>query len=389
MGNIVDYLSWRGDIPFEIDHFNRVDALILSELTYTDFSEIVPSVGDNVSISLAEARQAFFEKYTLDDLMDLGSTARYAPLLMDDLIDSYRFKDLRLSNYVNEIDVENQSQFSAITFSLDDNTDFVAYRGTDHTIAGWKEDCNMSFLENTPGQLKAVEYLNLEADNGRKLFVGGHSKGGNFAVYASVFCKKEVQDRISFVYSNDGPGFRDNVLESEEYKYLLPRIKSTIPEQSVVGLLLGNKYHHMIVSSSAKGLSQHNPMTWQVIRNHFEEVPELSKSSLLIDNTVSNWLAELSEEDREAFIDSVFEPLTANGTLSTDEIKSSVFSSVTGIYKYYKGMPKEQQQLMLEFSKILASEAKDNIVSEVKQGGKLAINYFRSERNNLANSPRE
>ena len=43
MADISDYLCWRGDITFEQDPFNDVDNLILAQIAYVDFSDIIPA----------------------------------------------------------------------------------------------------------------------------------------------------------------------------------------------------------------------------------------------------------------------------------------------------------------------------------------------------------
>jgi hypothetical protein len=125
-----------------------------------------------------------------------------------------RFASVRVGAFVNNIDTEKQIQFSAVCFDLGDGSSYVAFRGTDNTIVGWKEDFNLTFMNETAGQRRAVEYVNYYfADTDERLILGGHSKGGNFAVYAGAFCDEYVQERIDAVYSNDGPGFRDEILE--------------------------------------------------------------------------------------------------------------------------------------------------------------------------------
>ena len=87
------------------------------------------------------------------------------------------------------------------------------------------EDFNMSFLSETPGQAEAVEYLKrVAADHDGPLRLMGHSKGGNLSVYAAVNSDKALQDRIEIIYSNDGPGFRDTMIEQKAYRELIGQI---------------------------------------------------------------------------------------------------------------------------------------------------------------------
>ena len=43
MADIFDYISWRGDLTFEQDGFNELDALVLSRLSYLPFDVAVSS----------------------------------------------------------------------------------------------------------------------------------------------------------------------------------------------------------------------------------------------------------------------------------------------------------------------------------------------------------
>ena len=52
MGNVMDYLEWRGDLTFEQSPFNDVDNVILAQLAYVDFRDVIPSVQMNRWISL-------------------------------------------------------------------------------------------------------------------------------------------------------------------------------------------------------------------------------------------------------------------------------------------------------------------------------------------------
>lgn len=379
MANISDYLDWRGDIPFSVDPFNEVDNLILAELSYTDFGGIVPGPDSEASVSIEKAHQSFFEKYTEEEIMAQNSTTKVAPFLMHKMAGTKRFGGIRLFNYVNEIDIENQTQFSVVSFLLDPDTIYVAYRGTDNTIIGWKEDFNMSFLYHTDGQLRAAAYLNdCYGKDQRHLLVGGHSKGGNFAVYASAFCDKDVQDRIDGVYSNDGPGFLDVVTGSEEYQRILPRIVSTIPEQSIVGMLLQNELSHRVVKSSASGAMQHDAMSWEVLRNEFVFAENLATSSVMLDQTLKNWIFGLTPKERESFVDILFGTLQSTGATTLDELAANKFAMLAGISKNLSSLPKEKQDLFYEVILRFAASGTETIGSNMQE--KMRKNPFSGKR---------
>ena len=237
MSNIMDYLVWRGDLDWNASAFNEVDNVVLSELVYVDFSDIVPGIGGE-SISLAEANERFFAQHTEEEINARVSSTKMAAFMMREMAETKRYKDIRLANYINDIRFDEQSQFCAMTVELGDGFCNVVYSGTDSTIVGWKEDFNMSFLTATPGQEESVQYLQKVAKQTKfPLRLMGHSKGGNLAVYAAVNSERKLQDRIDIIYSNDGPGFNDSMIDPGMYRNLTDRIRSIVPESSIVGML--------------------------------------------------------------------------------------------------------------------------------------------------------
>lgn len=368
MANISDYLKWRGDIDFTVDPFNEVDNLILAQLAYTEFDDIVPGPEVREWITIQDVYERFFAKYTREEIMSRASSTKVAPFLMDDMVGSKRFGNLKLSGYVNEIDEESQSQFSAVTYMLGDGTLYVAYRGTDNTIVGWKEDFNMSFLYQTAGQQSAARYLD---DNFRrtlrKLRVGGHSKGGNFAVYASTFCVPAVQNKIMQIYSNDGPGFQKIVTDAPEYHRILGRVQSIIPEYSIVGMLLENQMEHKVVKSSQTGAYQHDAMSWEVLHHNFVCAPSLSENSLLLDIALKSWLIDLDNDVREEFVDILFEVIASTGATTVDEITTSKWKAMSDMMKAMNGMPPEKQTAFREVVKKLVQSGSGIWMQSMKE----------------------
>ena len=210
MANVCDYIKWRGDINFEQSKFNEIDNLILSRFSYFPFDKIIE---ENEIVTIKELSKRFQKQ----DVTKL-------PILWKDDVDlfpligeSKRFGELLATKYINKIDPEQEKQFAAITVLMPDDTIFISYRGTDNTIVGWKEDLNMSFKSHIASQLSAKKYLEMIAKeySDKKIRIGGHSKGGNIAVYAATFVSQEIKDRIINVYNNDGPGFCDDVIETQ------------------------------------------------------------------------------------------------------------------------------------------------------------------------------
>ena len=279
--NMQDYLYWRGDIPFSTDPFNEVDNLILAQASYVDFDGIVPESGDD-KIPIREVYNQYWLMHTKEEIMQRESFVKLAPFLLEPLAESRRFGNMKLSGYVNHINKDTQAQMSAVRFELDDGSVYVAFRGTDETLVGWKEDFNLSFMSQTEGQRLAAEYMKANfSDTNLWLRVGGHSKGGNFAVYASAFSGDAVNRQIMEVYTNDGPGFRPEVTGTSEYRNILKKTISIVPRDSVIGWLLSSELTPRVVMSSATRIRQHDALTWQIKGDRFVKTEQSKELSLI------------------------------------------------------------------------------------------------------------
>lgn len=324
--NMLDYLAWRGDIPFSACGLNEVDNLIFSTLAYLDMGGLAR--GDE-PLTLAALCEAYFAAGRGE-----GESNPDRPLLLRAAAESVRFRGVAVSRYVNEVDTDRQIQFSAATFRFLPDAAYIAFRGTDQTIVGWREDFNMSFLRETPGQNAAVAYVNrIAAAFPGRLTVGGHSKGGNFAVYAAAFCAPSVSARIDRVYSNDGPGFRQEITADPRYLAILPKTEKIMPDSSLVGILLSGKEARKVVRSSAKGVAQHNPFTWCVLGAAFEEADERTRSSVFMDDTLSKWVASLSDDDLRTMFDAIFDSLDASGVRTVQELQSNKRAAYAAVSK--------------------------------------------------------
>ncbi|SEK61948.1 Protein of unknown function [Pseudobutyrivibrio ruminis] len=358
MANIFDYLDWRGDVPFNIDPFNEVDALALCELVYAPFDGLVPGPGLKEKISIEDLNKKFFEKFTEEGLMERTALTKLAPFIMPKMAKSKRFGGMKLAGFVNDVDAKKQTQFAVCSFYLPDGTIFVAFRGTDDTLVGWKEDFNMCFSEGTGGQLQAADYLNTNfARTMKKLRIGGHSKGGNFAVYGSTFCRGHIQDSILEVYNFDGPGFIPEVLRKPAYKAMINRVHKFIPEESIIGMLMYTEAKMQVVVSDAKGINQHDPMSWQIKRNKFEQVDAVTSSSVLIDEVIKKWAVQFDYETRAAFGDVFFSSLiSSSGATRLSQITSSKVRSIASLTKEIQTLDPKNQALILDvFGKLVAA----------------------------------
>ena len=367
--NIFDYLDWRADIPFEVDPFNEVDNLVLCELAYTKLKDVLTN--ENMVLTIEELKDRFFALHSEEEVAQGTDYTSRAPLLMLKMADSKRFGGTKVFAHADIVRPAATEQMSAVSFLLPDHTIFVAYRGTDSTIAAWKEDFTLSYITGTNGQKRAAEYLNRHFSLGSlPIRVGGHSKGGNFAVYAAAEADPAVQKRILEVYSNDGPGFRDEYIEGNRYQKILPKIISIIPSSSMIGMCMENEYAHIVVKSDNEGIEQHDALSWQVLRNHFVLAEGRSQESYFFDRTIRHWIEGIDDENRKRFIDSLFSFYEATGKKTMHEVHQiDPWTSMKLILNNLNSMEKEDQrqfvQILLKLVRaanlVLSEDAQANI----------------------------
>ena len=346
MANIMDYLEWRGDLTFAQSPFNEVDNLILSELVYVEFAGIVPSPGKG-SITLEEANTAFFSTHTDEEINARVSSTKVAAFMMREMAKTNRFGKIKLSAYINDIRVEEQSQFCAMVVELGDGLCNVVYSGTDDTIVGWKEDFNMSFLSETPGQLKAVAYLeNVAEHTDAHLRLMGHSKGGNLAVYAAIHANCGISRKIDIIYSNDGPGFTESMIDLESYRNILPRIHTIIPESSIVGMLFQHEEEYEVVASTGNGAGQHDVMSWEVMGPVLVHLNKVNEKAILLDKTLKSWIYGMDEAQRESFVDTLFGILDEADIRTVDDLANMNPAKFVELIRLGTTLEKGNQQIL-------------------------------------------
>ncbi len=351
MADLRDYIKWRGDLTFEQSSFNEVDNLIFSFIAYVDFSGIVPEEGGKITIR--EASRQFWEKYTDQEILDKPTLTKMSAFVLRDMADSRRFGNLYLSDYRNEIDEDLQKQFAAVQIHLEENLYYLAFRGTDETIVGWQEDFNMVYIPEVPSERRAVEYLqdalerreNAGNQKGR-FYIGGHSKGGHLAVYAAVQCFTEFREQIIQVFNNDGPGVSAVMAAAEEYRELLPRLVSYIPEQSFFGLMLIHEETAYTVKSSRSGLLQHDCLSWEVLGTEFVKVQGVAPQSRETNDGLKNWLSDLTVEERKEIVELIFNSLSLAGIRTIGDFSSLTPKKIYDMVRKLKEVDAEQRALV-------------------------------------------
>ena len=346
MGNIMDYISWRGDLSFEQSQFNEVDNLILACFSYVNLDGI-PAVTKQKGIGLKKLTEEFMKLHTMKELEADKSFIRLAPFMMMEMAKSARFGKCVVRNYVNDIVTEAEQQFAAMEIVLGDGTSYVSFRGTDDTIIGWKEDFNLS-TGVVPAQKRAIEYLQkISEHTDGMLRVGGHSKGGNLAIYGSVMCKS-AHEKILEIYSNDGPGFSREFQELPETKEMMPKIIRIIPEYSIIGTLLEHEKEPVIVASSSKGLLQHDGFSWEVQGPALVRRDSLNKTALRFIEILHKWIDGMDMEQKRLLIEDLFATLQASGYENLSEVQSGGLKSLAAMVKRVEKFAPESRGMMQE-----------------------------------------
>lgn len=346
MTNILDYLKWRGDLSFQQDPFNAIDSLILSRAAYIRW-ELVFKNADEV-LTLKKA----YERFISQDLSKVHMLMKEDPELFERMATGRRFSQIYVSNFVNE--VNDEMQFSAIVFHLDDKTNYVAFRGTDNTLVGWKEDMTMSFKDSVKSQRRSVHYLRTVSNIKGKLRIGGHSKGGNLAIYASLFVGQKIQKRILSIDNFDGPGLSQAVLDKKKNHPLFERVHLYVPQKSMIGRFLYlDNVEQSVIESSAKGIYQHDLYSWHVEGNHFVLSSSFDKGSDLLDDVLKDFLKQADDSLREESVELIFEVLQSGNTETFHDLSSNLLKKTPTLLKAISNVDPEKRKSIIASFKIL------------------------------------
>ena len=368
MANINDYLLWRGDIPISTKYkFNEIDSMILARFSYLLFGKIKMSQSETI-----ESISRKMKDFDNDEFLYNGDKE-----LITYLGESERFKKMMVTDYVKINDTETEKQFSAITVHISPKEMYISYIGTDSTINGWKEDFNMAFMDNVPCQIAGKEYLSQVSKkyHNKKLRIGGHSKGGNVAVYSAITIQKEIQNRIIKVYNYDGPRFSKEMIEQYASDKIANKIETYIPQDSIIGRLLNHKEKITIALSIEKGILQHDIYSWQVLKDDLIRLEKNTKTSEIIDETLTNWLNTTTSEQRKIFVDTVFELFYSTDASTFGEISKSLSTNIPKILRKYGEISQDDKKIIIDMIKILTT----SYINIVKERETIRLDNFKDE----------
>lgn len=327
MDNIYGYIKWMGDFTFDEREFSDLDALVLCQLSYY---ELKTKRDPSSPLTLRDTFHVIRDE-TGDVPYFTGFRNEWSDLLCEAAAKSARFGDMLVKNYTESLDHEHAIQFAAVTFEIPRRFNFIAYRGTDDTLAGWKEDFMISFTRTTAQEM-ALKYAQDNLLSNANNMIGGHSKGANLALYASAYLNFEQWDTVSKVYLLDGPGFCPEVLDTSDVAKVSRRALRITPEFCIIGKLFEPDIENsVIVKSSGSGLLQHDMTTWGVEYGELLIVDEYDDKGEKLNGLIDRWIENLDQDEREVFVNELFDALASDGSLTVSDIMTKGIDNIENI----------------------------------------------------------
>lgn len=359
MNNIIDYLKWRGDLTFDKDPFNEVDDLILSRFSYLLFNTINLKEYETI-YSICIKLRNYNEKY-----FRIKSDKK----LVDELIKSKRFKDLVVSDISIINDKNIVKQFGACIIHLNKRELYVSFMGTDSSLIGWEEDFDMSFMKDVPSQKEGLNYLkNIVKKYHKKVRLGGHSKGGNIAIYSYINLPKKYKNKILSVNSYDGPRFSYNY-----DKKLFDKVNTYIPEDSIFGKILIHNENQIVIYSTNKGIMEHDLYSWVINKNRIQR-DSLTNKDIIFTNTLREWINNIDNNDKEIFVECLFKILSSTDILSINDLKENKLEKIRNIINSYNDLDDDKKDVIYNLYVDLFKRYFNNIAKNEKEIIKNRIN---------------
>lgn len=367
--NIIDYIKWRGDLTMDIVPFNHLDALLFSQLSMLRLDEVLIEEGEQISLSIKKAVKVFKE-LNIEEKYDLGL------ILPKEIITAFymmgespRYKNLVLDNYVNNICSSEQTQFSALTIDLGYNTRVVSFSGTDDTLIGWKENFNMLFVSTTAGQASSCDYLSKVSRRWRHIYVCGHSKGANLALYSTLHVNNHVQRKIEKTIGFDGPGLIEDINEIDSFERIIKKVTFYVPDTTIIGALFDHYEEIKVVKSTEKGLYQHDVFSWEVLGTDFIYVDDRTEESKHIEQKIKTMISEIDEATRVRLVNEGYKILSSDTADTLTKLYGEKFRIVKDYLASDPSIQKAYKKIFLEIlrDKIMRDAIYDNIKGFIKK----------------------
>ena len=355
MGNLITYVQQYEDQTFQEKSVTDIDILVLTEIAYLPFDEIVSSsFEEKAAISLNQLGKEFEIIKEKEHENNPFMITKERIQLLDVVSKSQRYKDIKVFGFMNDIDDELTKQFAAVCYQWEEESRWIIFRGTDESLTGWKEDFMMTYSDLIPAQTDAIEYLRKQAELfSGSLNISGHSKGGNLSLYASAMQEEDIQHRIKQIYCWDAPGVHRSILGTEGYQRVVSKAKRYIPQDSIVGLMLESQVPYHIIESQGSGISQHSALMWNIEDDHFIELTELTKNSQLTDQTFKQWTEVVSDEDLKLFFDTFFELFFEMGVETVNDVYYNFRLYMQKFFEKAYQMDTEKREILLRVGRLL------------------------------------
>lgn len=345
MDTVFDYLKWRGDLSFAEVPVGEVDSVMLSMAVYVDLERLC--AGGEKRFACAAEGYCADGKYDSENL-GLIIPSKNINKMFCAMAKTRRFAGTVISDHVVDTSVSEIYQFSATVFHLSQDCMAIVYRGTDDSIVGWREDCCLAYLDEIPSQRMAVEYLERMAEKypSKKIVTMGHSKGGNLAIYAALKCRGEVRERVSRVFSLDGPGFTREIIDSPDYSEIEGRLTWIMPQSSFIGTMFERGERYSVVVSKGNGVWQHDPFTWALRGPRFLKFKTLSGRGLKNEEQFRRRMENMTAEEKRHLVEGLFGIIDSTGAVSLTELTRLGPKKMAALIKTYNDIDKGEREMI-------------------------------------------
>ena len=184
-------------------------------------------------------------------------------------------------------------------------------------------------------------------------------------------CHRGAKKKIGAVYNHDGPGFLREVFSTVEYKTISYLIHKTVPQDSIVGLLLEQHGDYSVIESNAFSFLQHNPFTWIVEDGKFVPLKSVTFLSEYTNQTLNTWLMQLDIETRKEFIDHLYDIFKSTNVETIPELLALGTDGVKILFRSIRESDPEVKKMMLqtikELVRISFSEMKELISKRITE----------------------
>lgn len=360
MASILEYTHTMGKIPLDQAPFNEVDALVLSQFAYLSLEDMVtfPCKLADLDRGPAYIQHIFGAKETLALLQGARTSKRFGPL--------------RLLHQYSILDFDREEQYASTLMAFAEHHYILAWRGTDTTFVGWKEDTNMAYQKTVASQTTGLAIFQDLAT----LYPGtytliGHSKGGTIATYVATNCPKDLQDKITAIYNFDGPSLHPDLVQSPAYQRIQDRIHKYIPQESIYGLIWEETTHYQVIQSQGSHLAQHSASHWLVEDDHFRYMPTNTSFSRTFQEGLLQWLKTTDNATKARSFQAIYHLTLELGTPYIEEAVSQFPQSLIALFKGAKYIDLDARKLLKMIGNLI-------IASSIDQGNVVLSRFVSS-----------